>query len=99
MHDHAQYYCFKLGRKIVTARDFVKISNQIRSLIEHGRIFLLLDFSSTREISGSFAGFLIGIVKKLETAGGNLTVTGTGPQVREILRLVGFFDCCKGVSN
>ena len=99
MRDYSRYYHLKPGRKILTVRDFVRISNQIRLLIEHGRIFLLLDFSGTREISGSFAGFLTGIIKKLDTAGGNLAVTGAGPQVREILRLVGFFDCYKSVSN
>lgn len=90
-----EYLKLKPGTKVVSVRESVEFSENIRRAIENGSLWINLDLSGTTEISGSFAGFLAGIISRLHNMGGDLMITGANPSIQEVLKLVGFFDVIK----
>ena len=85
----------KAGARIVSIGECVEFSDKIRCAISAGHLRINIDLIDTREISGSFAGFLAGIINRLYNLGGELTITGATESVEEVLRLVGFYDIVK----
>jgi anti-anti-sigma regulatory factor len=81
--------------RIVTIGESVEISEKIRRVITSGYLHIHLDLSETSEISGSFAGFLTGIINRLHGLGGDLAITGASPEVERVLELVGFYGLIK----
>jgi len=90
-----QPFTIKAGACIVSIGECVEFSDKIRGAISDGHLRINLDLIDTREISGSFAGFLAGIINRLYSLGGDLTITGASESVEEVLRLVGFYDIIK----
>ena len=90
-----QSLTIKAGARIVSIDECVEFSDKIRHAISAGCLRINLDLIDTCEISGSFAGFLAGIISRLYNLGGDLTITGASHSVEEVLRLVGFYDIIK----
>ena len=85
--------------RIVSVGESLQVSEEIRRAISDGKVHIHLDLSETREISGSFAGFLAGAINRLQGLGGKLTIEHANPGIEEVLKLVGFFDVIKVNHN
>ncbi|OGS35679.1 MAG: hypothetical protein A2293_01685 [Elusimicrobia bacterium RIFOXYB2_FULL_49_7] len=95
MIDSKQSATLQPKGRIVSVGESLQVSKDIQQAIGKGKTHIRLDLSQTREISGSFAGFLAGIITQLRALGGKLTIENASPAIEEVLRLVGFVDVIK----
>ena len=64
------------------------IGEELHSLlIDHGRSGILLDFSHVRYLSSSMLGQLARLARNVESARGQLKITGLGPVLRDTFRI------------
>ncbi len=64
------------------------IGEELHSLlIDHGRSRILLDFSHVRYLSSSMLGQLTRLAKDVDSARGQLKLTGLGPVLRDAFRI------------
>jgi anti-sigma B factor antagonist len=65
-----------------------ELGEELHSLLtDHGQSRILLDFSQVRYLSSSMLGQLVKLVKEVETARGQLKITGLGPVLRDTFRI------------
>ena len=68
--------------RIVDQDIIAQISQQLNSIIEHGRgLRILIDFAGVQQMSSSALGFLVSFAKKLESFGGQLKLCNILPQI------------------
>jgi len=65
-----------------------EIGEELHSLlIDHGRGRILLDFTHVRYLSSSMLGKLARLARDVESARGQLKITGLGPVLRDTFRI------------
>ena len=65
-----------------------EIGEELHSLpIDHGRSRILLDFTHIRYLSSSMLGQLARLARDVESARGQLKITGLGPVLRDTFRI------------
>ena len=65
-----------------------EIGEELHSLlIDHGRSRILLDFTHIRYLSSSMLGQLARLARDVESARGQLRITGLGPVLRDTFRI------------
>ena len=69
-----------------------EIDEELHSLlIDHGRSRILLDFTHVRYLSSSMLGQLARLARDVQSARGQLKITGLGPVLRDTFR-IGHFE-------
>jgi anti-sigma B factor antagonist len=65
-----------------------EIGQELHSLLtDQGRSRILLDFAQVRYVSSSMLGQFVKLAKEVETARGQLKITGLGPVLRDTFRI------------
>jgi anti-anti-sigma regulatory factor len=89
------YYVLRLKGNIVSVDQCVKVSRILKDLISRGQMFLALDFKEVPYVTGSFAGFLVESIKKINKKDGNImfyNVNDTVAEVFEKVTLSGYIE-------
>jgi anti-sigma B factor antagonist len=63
------------------------VGDQLGRLIEGGHTRLVLDLSGVQYVSGALLGQLVGLQRRVETAGGRIWLCGLSPLLQDVLRI------------
>lgn len=72
------------------ARTTPQVEKEILSLLEKGKIRLLVDFSKTNYVSSAGLRLLLSATKKIKARGGRLLFCAITDDVMEIIKMAGF---------
>jgi anti-anti-sigma factor len=71
------------------AHTFERLEEAVQDLLGRGRYRIVFDLTDVPYVSSAGAGVMIAAVTEAEDNGGKVAVFGVGPQVMEILELLG----------
>jgi anti-sigma B factor antagonist len=72
---------------LIGEADVREIGDQLSRLVEEGHTRLLLNLGEDRYLSGTMVGMLVGLHVRVQHARGRLCLCGSGPLIRETLRI------------
>jgi anti-anti-sigma regulatory factor len=85
MKKDKSYIVVQILDNIVSINQCITVSRNIKALILKGNAHIALDFSQVSNITGSFAGFLVEIIKKIRQRDGDILFFGVNSVVADVL--------------
>jgi len=75
----------------INEKEFEKIEERLKGMIESGEYNIIIDLSRVSHINYKIVGYLIDYQKKFKEFGGDIKLVNVSPYLYDILRLYGFY--------